>query len=197
MTREEFIDFFYKKQKNPSSIIITENIYNNLYFDKIRQYLNGEFLEFWDYMFSNYEWNSICEHFFFPESRIISYYNNGFLKNAITVNKFLQGSNYKNLQARIKDTRLKTHTGDILKLIDTFEQESDLVYLSNIHDCISLSSYFEMQEKLKLSPHGILLIYFFSSIDEKFKEKGYKVKTLSNGDYLMFYNKQELIKKRT
>ena len=162
LTREEYIDFFYKKAKES---------HNKLYFDKIRTYLDDKSLIFWDNLFQRFGWEKICFSLLFFRDPIDEEEN-------IINNKYLEPANFERMKEFLAWVKIKVYTGDILKIVRKFKQESDLIYLSNISFYTGIKTYLQMHSKLRLAPNGISLSY-----NMKLQPEDIKPKHLKNGTF--------------
>ena len=146
LSREEYIDFFFGS-------IRPDEKYNDMY-ERIRVFLEGESLEFWDSLFDFYEWYDIINSTLFSsepfhKARVVDY------------NTYLQKDNYRLLSKMIKDVDISTFEGDILDIYSSFKGSYDLVYLSNIIYYTDVKRYRELLDKFNLRDQGIILTYLF------------------------------------
>jgi len=175
LSLDDYIDFFYKMNNNAE-------IYDDMYFYSIRNYLNDTYKEFWDSLINFFDWNEITSSPLFS-SEFLS------ISDVIKQNEYLKKDKY-NLLKNI-DININIYDGDILKL-NTFNKSYDLIYLSNIIYYVDINKYKELLNNFKLNKNGIILTYLYDSfnqIDDYFKEDCYNVNKLDNNCGL-------LIKKR-
>ena len=181
LTREEFIKMFIEKSYmyfNPDA--------GSKYFDRILLNLDSTTEKFWYELMKvfRFSWYDLFYSNMFSDFRY-KYY--------ILANPYLGKEEYQRLRGLLKDTHIAIKDGNILDLADSYSSRKfDLIYLSNIWDYIvSSQAYFEMQEKLKLTPNGYLIAYAFlmrQSHEKLFEEKGCKVKSFSRGYALIKNN---------
>jgi hypothetical protein len=158
LSPSEYIEFFHEHLDYNSDYIsaykdIIKNHfdrYEYIYSFRIREHLDKEALVFWDTLFSKYPWPLIRSRF----SRTIWSSREFQEKN----NKFLQPKYYQELGARFKDSRINFKTGNIIKLVDSYQSEYDLIYLSNIYNCVDRDEFRFLLNHLNTTPDGIILL---------------------------------------
>lgn len=151
LSREEYIDFFYESAD-------TSERYDDIY-DRIRVYLKGGALEFWDSLFGFFDWYDIFNSTLFSSEPYVT-------STAVNQNRFLQNDeDYNKLRRVIDDVVIRTYEGDILDIADGFTERYDLIYLSNIIYYSDVNRYREMLKKFHLEDDGVILSYFYSISD--------------------------------
>ena len=186
LTRDKYIDFFYKSIIEHYKSKRIYDKYSELYFNKIRKYLTGDYLFFWDSLFKKFTWEKI-------------YFSNLFVekideKENIIKNKYLKPTNFEELKRKISNVKIEVYTGNVFDLISKFRQENDLIYLSNIYTCRGLYTYLAMHSRLKLSRGGISLSYNFGVMTEAnveaCKELGFQYNRFSSDEGILIYRKK-------
>ena len=152
LDREEYLDFFFNS-------ITTSEIYDD-YYDRIRVYLDGDNLTFWDSLFDFFDWIDIYNSLLFSHEVYSS-------NDAIRKNIYLDESNYILLKKKIDRTSINTYQDDIMSLSTKLKEEHDLAYFSNIIYYVKIKEYLSMLEKLNLQENGIVLSYLYNEIDKK------------------------------
>ena len=150
LDREEYLDFFFNS-------ITTSEIYDD-YYDRIRVYLEGDNLVFWDSLFDYFDWIDIYNSLLFSHEVYSS-------NDAIRKNIYLDEENYILLKKKIDKTTINTYQGDIMSLATKLKDAPDLAYFSNIIYYVKVKEYLEMLEKMNLQEGGIILSYLYNEID--------------------------------
>ena len=146
LTREEFINFFFEVDKN-------SEYYDDIYYYKMRNFLEGKYKKFWDGLIDFYDWNDIIKSNLFS-SQTVSI-------NSITDNNlYLQNDNYEKLQKIIDRANINYYTGDINDIVLEHNTEYDLINLSSI--IYYSNNYKKLLENLKLANNGIALTYLYN-----------------------------------
>ncbi len=164
LTREEYVDFYYDRDCKKN--YLDEKRKCKRYVNRILKYLEGDAKEFWQQLFSLFEWMSIYESYMFTDFTIN-------LEKTIKRNPYLSQENYDKLRGAMSETSITTYTGNIVDLASTFKQENDLIYLSNIHNYLSVQEFLSLLNELNLSEGGIILAYIFKHMTnyrEMFKD---------------------------
>lgn len=147
LSREEYIDFFYDACNK-------DDVYEDMY-DRIRNYLDGNVLEFWDGLLNFFEWKEVYNSTLFSSETYMP-------STAIRQNKYLQSDEeYNKLRQVIDEVSIRTYEGDIIDLANSFNVPYDIVYLSNIIYYVNKEKYRKMLSELPLSEKGIILTYFY------------------------------------
>ena len=166
LTLDEYFEFFLE-----DTLTTKDEIYDDLYFYKIRSALDEEFKEFWDALFNHTDWYEIYNSTLFssePTNKTI----------AQTRNQYLLKDNYIKLKSIISKINLNFYDGNILDINSQFITEYDLIYLSNIVTYVDKLKYKEMLYKLPLEKQGLIITYMFGNIDryrEFFNEKEFSI----------------------
>lgn len=151
LTREEYVNFFYGNVR-------PDERFDEMY-DKIRIFLNGDALIFWDGLFDYFDWYDIYNSTLFSTEPIIK-------SHAIDQNKYLNGDNYKKLGGLVDDVVIKTIEGNILDIYPQFKDSYDLIYLSNIIYYADFNEYVQLLSKFNLNDQGIILSYLYQVTKE-------------------------------
>ena len=149
LSYEEFIYFFYESTT-------TSEIYDDMY-DKISQSLPKDDKEFWDSLFSYFDWYDIYESSMFSRETIIPSYH-------ITQNPYLTKENYYRLRELIPTIELKTKEGNIYTM--DFDQEYDFINLSNIWNYNNPNYHKDLLRRLPLTVGGEALSYSYDLSDK-------------------------------
>lgn len=166
LTLDEYFEFFLE-----DTLTTKDEIYDDLYFYKIRSALDKEFKEFWDALFNHTDWYEIYNSTLFssePTNKTI----------AQTRNQYLLKDNYVKLKSIIPKINLNFYDGNILDINSQFIAKYDLIYLSNIVTYVDKLKYKEMLYKLPLEKQGLIITYMFGNIDryrEFFNEKEFSI----------------------
>ena len=149
LSYEEFIYFFYESTT-------TSEIYDDMY-DKISQSLPKDDKEFWDSLFSYFDWYDIYESSMFSRETIIPSYH-------ITQNPYLTKENYYRLRELIPTIELKTKEGNVYTM--DFDQEYDFINLSNIWNYNNPQHHKDLLRRLPLTVGGEALSYSYDLSDK-------------------------------
>ena len=170
LSLKEYLDFFYKINKD-------SEIYDDLYYYKIRQYLSDYVKEFWDDLFNFFDWKDINESTLFSNETIS-------LSDVINQNIFLQDkSNYKSLQNKIDNVVINPAVINIINEYNSYNKPYDLVYLSNLIYYININKYKQIIDSFILKDNGIVLTYLYDSlpqIKDFFNEQQYQVESIKD-----------------
>ena len=171
LSREEYIDFFYGGCNS-------DEVYEDMY-ASISVYLKGDAEEFWDGLLNFFEWKEVYNSTLFSSEPYME-------RTAINQNKYLQSDEeYNKLRQVIGSVTIRTHEGDILDLVSTFNVPYDIVYLSNIIYYVNKERYKKAIEELPLSEQGMVLTYMYKiqqqAIDY-FHEDEYSFEKFTNSD---------------
>lgn len=145
LTPKEYISFFHAE---PEHEILP--IKSWLYEDKIRKYMDKEGLVFWDYLFSIFFWKTIKEG--------LCRENHVAYGMQMENNRYLKKKEYYELRAKLKDAQVNIKTGDIRDLIGSYQNEYDVIYLSNIHSYIRRSEFRNLLCNFKTTPDGVVIL---------------------------------------
>ena len=200
LTREEFILFFNKKLNSlkPSKYFFSKDIY----FDKLRNNLSGDCVEFWDYLFENYSNVKIKNSYLFTEDKLP-------LECILKVNDYLSDDkNYYKLRYILKNKDITYYDIDI-KELSKISNNFDLIILSNIANYLDLiykkehlKNFKELITNLKTNNNQIVINYFYDysllMFNDDFTEYN-KYFDIDNYDYIVFdsaSNNKKLIFKK-
>lgn len=162
LTLEEYDEFFLD-----DTLTTKDELYDDLYFLKIRTALDKEYKLFWDSLFNHSDWYDIYNSRLFssePANKNIAHERNIYLLKL----------NYLKLKSIIPKININFYDGNILDIYTKFKIPYDLIYLSNIATYVDKIKYKEMLYKLPLEEQGLILTYMFGNIDryqEFFHEK--------------------------
>ena len=154
LSYEEYLDFFIDLKND-------DEYYDDMY-SKIRNNLSSDIKLFWDSLFNCYDWNEIYNSILFstePQNK----------DNVIRKNDYLKEDNYNSLKNKIKKANINIKIGNIFNLIDSIDNEHDLINLSNIINYSDKLEYKELLHKIKLSNNGICLTYLYNFSNNKSK----------------------------
>jgi len=178
LTREEYIKFFYGN-------IRPEKEFEDMY-DRIRIFLGGNNLSFWDSLFDYFEWYDIYNSTLFSSEPIIT-------EHAIRQNKYLDKVYYQRMKELVTRVKINTFDGNILDIYSSFKGSYDLVYLSNIIYYSDLYEYRDLLDKFNLTDQGIILTYFYEvskGVINLFNHERIKIEKIEDSTCaLMLYHK--------
>ena len=157
LKKEDYIKLFIE-----SPLTTLDEYYDDLYYDNIRNYLNGIYKEYWDALFNHTDWYEIFESSLFQSDSI--QYN--FIYKSLN---YLKDENYYKLRENIDNAKLNFYEGDIFTLSRSLKNKYDLVYLSNIIDYSNKNDYIKLLSQFNLNDNGIVLSYIFSNV-KKYSE---------------------------
>ena len=170
LSLKEYLDFFYKINKD-------SEIYDDLYYYKIRQYLSDYVKEFWDDLFNFFDWKDINESTLFSNETIS-------LSDVINQNIFLQDKTYyKSLQNKIDNVVINPSVINIINEYYSYNKPYDLIYLSNLIYYINIYKYKQIIDSFNLKDNGIVLTYLYDSlpqIKDFFNEQQYQVESIKD-----------------
>ena len=146
LTRDEYIKFFY-------GTIRPSEEFEDMY-DRIRVFLEGDNLKFWDSLFDYYEWYDIYNSTLFSSEPVIT-------DHAIKQNMYLDRIHYQKMKDLVSRVKINTFDGNILDIYPNFKDVYDLVYLSSIIYYSDLYEYRDLLGKFNLTDQGIILTYFY------------------------------------
>ena len=161
---DDYLNFFYK-------IDDAAEVYDDLYFDLIRNNLENDSKEFWDSLINFFDWNEIVASTLFSKEPVS-------VSSVLNQTSFFNQEDFNKLKELIPSVNINTYKGNILDIADNFNKEYDLVYLSNIIYYVDRKKYKELLEKLKLTNNGIILTYLYDSLEQVnnyFKEDNYHI----------------------
>jgi len=163
----DYINFFYKIEDD-------SEVYDDMYFDLIRNNLEKDAKEFWDSLINFYDWNDITSSTLFSKEPVS-------VSSVLNQTNFLNKESFNKLKELIPNVNINTSKGNILDIYNKFTKEYDLVYLSNIIYYVDRKKYKELLERLKLTNNGIILTYLYDSLEQVndyFDEDNYYVENL-------------------
>lgn len=176
----QYCDFFY------GDIDVEQDDYYDDMYDVMRKFLDSNSKEFWDSLFSFYDWSDIYYSMLFSSEPYT-------LKRIIARNKHLQPVEYLKLRETISNVNFTPYIGDINQLVEGLSFSYDAVNLSNICTYQSVVSYRNLLEKVPLNDEGKILSYFYQ-IDDKvrngFQEINPIYDVFPNQNGVMIYTKK-------
>lgn len=176
----KYCDFFY------GDIDVEEDDYYDDMYDEMRKFLDSDSKEFWDCLFSFYDWSDIYHSMLFSSEPYT-------LNRVVNRNKHLQSVEYLKLHDTISKVNFTPYIGDINQLVDDLPSSYDVVNLSNISTYQSVASYRKLLEKIPLEENGQVLSYFYQ-IDDKvrnsFQELSPIYDVFPNHNGVMIYTKK-------
>ena len=149
LSYEEFIKFFFESTS-------TSEMYDDIY-DEISDSLPDEDKEFWDSLFSYFDWYDIYESSLFSRETVIPSYH-------VTQNPYLTKENYYRLRDIIPRVKLQTKVGNIYTM--NFDQEYDFINLSNIWNYNNPNNHKEFLKRLPLRVGGEAISYAYDLSDK-------------------------------
>lgn len=149
LSKNDFLKFFA-----PEDTCIEGNSINfkDMYYGFSKN-LSKNYKLFWDEIIRNHDMFDVYQSalFEFPEHKLFS-----------SVIPYLKDENYTALKNKLKDVEINYFTGDIFQLASTFNQDYDLINLSNIIAYSEIAKYKKLLKKLPLQKNGIILSYLFN-----------------------------------
>ena len=185
LTIEDYREFFLE-----TTLSSKDERYDDLYFEKIREKLTGEYKEFWDALFNHSDWYDI--------------YESGLFSSEVTINKishirnmYLDPRYYQLLKSQIPNCKISFKDGDIFELAKTYKEPYDLIYLSNIVSYVDKQKYKELLYNLPLKEQGIILTYMMGNTDlykkffsePEFKTKVFKKENENDDSGILIFKK--------
>lgn len=184
---DEYMNFFNKEDK----LFLSNKVYN-----KIKNNLDIESKEFYDYLFNNFNSDDIINNFFIAYLEKTEY-----IKNYLT---YYDEDKYYILKDNIENVDVKFINSDIYDLSSKLDQEYDLMLFSNITDYIinneiDLKTYREYLEQLKiyLKKYGYIQIgYIYNMFHDGdhhgtyFSFKKNRDKYIKSNDEVIFITNQ-------
>lgn len=152
LTKEEYLSFFFDTI-HPSN----DEYYDDLYFDKIRPYLDKEAEEFWSYLFEFNDWYDIYNSTLFSSEPVI-------LKRALEQNEYLDDDNYIKLKSIIPNVKINYFVDNLLDM--NIRSDYDLIYLSNIVQYVDVHKYIDRINKLTESGKTEVITYIFGEVSD-------------------------------
>lgn len=176
----KYCDFFY------GDIDVEGDDYYDDMYDEMRKFLDSDSKEFWDSLFSFYDWSDIYHSMLFSSEPYT-------LKRVVNRNKHLQPVEYLKLHDTISKVNFTPYIGDINQLASNLPSSYDIVNLSNISTYQSIVSYRKLLETIPLEENGQVLSYFYQ-IDDKvgdaFQELNPVYDVFPNHNGVMIYTKK-------
>ena len=148
LNQQEFLNFF-----SPEDVLAYGDSIDlkELYYG-FNQNLPWEYKLFWDEIINTYDLFDVYTSALFefvchdPFELVIPY---------------LQVGNYDLLKSRLKDVEIRHYVGDVFHLSSTFDQDYDLIHLSNIIAYSEIETYQKLVEETPLKENGSVLSYLF------------------------------------
>lgn len=154
---ENYLFFFYQ-----DSCPTFDTIYDDFY-TEIRNYLEKEDQEFWDFLFQFYDWSYLSNSLLFSQEPV-------YLQKVMKNNPYLEKDSYQTLRKELSSVTINSYLGDISDLAISIKEKYDLVYLSNICFYKTKGEYFTLLENLPLEENGVALTYVYREEEKYLKE---------------------------
>ena len=177
---DQYCDFFYG-----DSDVERDDYYDDMY-DKMRMFLDSDSKQFWDSLFSFYDWSDIYHSMLFSSEPYT-------LKRVINRNKHLQPAEYLKLHNTISKVNFTPYIGDINQLASDLPSSYDIVNLSNISTYQSVDTYQELLGKIPLKDDGQILSYFYQiddNVRDAFQNLNPVYDVFPNHNGVMIYQKR-------
>ena len=177
---DQYCDFFYG-----DSDVERDDYYDDMY-DKMRKFLDSDSKQFWDSLFSFYDWSDIYHSMLFSSEPYT-------LKRVINRNKHLQPAEYLKLHDTISKVNFTPYIGDINQLASDLPSSYDIVNLSNISIYQSVVTYQELLGKIPLKDDGQILSYFYQiddNVRDAFQNLNPVYDVFPNHNGVMIYQKK-------
>ena len=177
---DQYCDFFYG-----DSDVERDDYYDDMY-DKMRKFLDSDSKQFWDSLFSFYDWSDIYHSMLFSSEPYT-------LKRVINRNKHLQPAEYLKLHDTISKVNFTPYIGDINQLASKLPSSYDMVNLSNISTYQSVDTYQELLGKIPLKDDGQILSYFYQiddNVRDAFQNLNPVYDVFPNHNGVMIYQKR-------
>lgn len=177
---DQYCDFFYG-----DSDVERDDYYDDMY-DKMRMFLDSDSKQFWDSLFSFYDWSDIYHSMLFSSEPYT-------LKRVINRNKHLQPAEYLKLHDTISKVNFTPYIGDINQLASDLPSSYDIVNLSNISTYQSVDTYQELLGKIPLKDDGQILSYFYQiddNVRDAFQNLNPVYDVFPNHNGVMIYQKR-------
>ncbi len=156
LNKQEFLNFFSPEDVLASGIFLDlKDLYSGF-----NRNLEKNYKMFWDEIIYEYDLFDVYTSALFefvchdPFELVIPY---------------LQGKNYDLLKEKLRDVKINHNVGNIFDLALEFQDEYDLINLSNIIAYSDMNEYQKLIEKFPLTDKGIVLSYLFR-LYPKFQE---------------------------
>lgn len=180
LSKKEYLKYYFSEDK--------EELFCDELYEKISLKLNGKYKEFWDTLYMFDDGIDIYESLLFK-------YDLFFKHTVIETNPYLQDNNYDKLKSILQTEAIKINTfvADITKT--KFNNEYDLINLSNILPYYfkrsDLIDYMEfLKNNFSLKKDGEIINYFFKMRPE-IEERANKL--LQPNGYVENINKNKLL----
>ena len=177
---DQYCDFFYG-----DSDVERDDYYDDMY-DKMRKFLDSDSKQFWDSLFSFYDWSDIYHSMLFSSEPYT-------LKRVVNRNKHLQPAEYLKLHDTISKVNFTPYIGDINQLASKLPSSYDMVNLSNISTYQSVDTYQELLGKIPLKDDGQILSYFYQiddNVRDAFQNLNPVYDVFPNHNGVMIYQKR-------
>ena len=166
LSLEEFILFFY----NNSTFKIPKYYLSKETYVKIRKNLYGKYLDFWDYVFKNYNPKELYKSFLFTDDFLS-------LDALAYANLYFNIENYETLRRCLGDKKVEYHDISLEKICD-IEKRFDIVILSNVPAFLNkvyksdfLKNFRDLIDKIKHFNTKIVVCYLYSNLLESGSSK--------------------------
>ena len=177
---DQYCDFFYG-----DSDVERDDYYDDMY-DKMRKFLDSDSKQFWDSLFSFYDWSDIYHSMLFSSEPYT-------LKRVVNRNKHLQPAEYLKLHDTISKVNFTPYIGDINQLASDLPSSYDIVNLSNISIYQSVVTYQELLGKIPLKDDGQILSYLYQiddNVRDAFQNLNLVYDVFPNHNGVMIYQKR-------
>ena len=152
LSRDEFINFFFG-----TIYTYEEDLYDDIYFNKICPFLDDEAKNFWTYLFEYNDWYDIYNSILFSSETVIP-------RRALEQNAYLNFNNYYKLREIIPKINIEFIVSDIFDL--EIKNNFDLIYLSNIIQYVNVYEYKKKIKSLTDNGKTEVLTYLFQEIND-------------------------------
>ena len=176
----QYCDFFY------GDIHVEQNDYYDDMYDEMRKFLDSDSKQFWDSLFSFYDWSDIYHSMLFSSEPYT-------LKRVVNRNKHLQPAEYLKLHDTISKVNFTPYIGDINYLVEQLSSSYDIVNLSIISIYQSVVTYQELLGKIPLKDDGQILSYFYQiddNVRDAFQNLNPVYDVFPNHNGVMIYQKR-------
>lgn len=147
LSRDEFYSMFYS-----NDFIETEK--HNKY-SKFREDLPMNSRYFWDCLMNSYSWGTIYSSRLFTARNSLNFVNDK--SKMLEHYSFLQDEEYEMLKENAKKAKVNSFISDVSEVSSKVEGSYDLVFLSNLCECVPVPKFKEYIKNLKVNENGIML----------------------------------------
>jgi len=180
LTYEEYLEFFFTE---------FNNLLERDYFEKLSNNLDQETLEFFNYLYSNYNNKEIFDKVYYRFKPSLS--------KMKRLNAYLEKDNYEKLADILKEKEVSFIQSDITNLKSNLDNKYDLMLFSNISDSIediwpeeSLKNFKRLIHSLSknLNNNGIIQVgyiydYYYTKQKSIFSKKNERQKVFTSDEF--------------